>query len=179
MGTVGFQPGFQFGIGSRSALITEIGFPLSGANNNNFDKVRFLRITSEVKLYRQRFAAGRFFSFQLGYLKRSFQDKDSGSFHNIGDTIETGYSSLKIKSPVFFGLVKLGREVVEWNKLFMDCFVGAGVRISPTKYETNGDYIRGPYFTPKDNMGAFIPIPSWKYNKTTIRPHLLLASGSE
>lgn len=139
--------------------------------NEDYQKVKFLRVTTELKYYPKRSLKGRFYSLQLGYVKRNFTDKDSGRYHNPNVMDEIGYSKLEIKSPVFFSSVKWGREVAEWKTVFADCFLGLGIRIIPTEYHSEGAYTIGPWSSPKDNFAWMVPTPSWRYNKTSIRPH--------
>jgi hypothetical protein len=173
---MGLQPGFQFKIGNHFALMNEIAFPIVIApkyQGGNYDKTHFLRASSELKFFRAKSPEGRFTSFQLGYIKRSFIDNDSGWYHHEEDTTLTGYSSLSIKSPVFFCALKMGGEMFQWKKVFMDFFIGIGIRIIPTKYDAEGTYIRGRWNPPREFV-LFAPKPAWEYDKTSITPHFSL-----
>ena len=175
--TMGIQPGFQFKIGNRFALMNEIAIPVVISDNNlrgNYDKTQFFRVASELKLFRAKSPEGRFSSIQFGFIKRRFEDIDSGWYHKGIDTVLTGYSNLVIKSPVFFCNLKIGGEVVEWKKVFMDFFIGVGIRITSTKYDADGAYIFGRWFPPTESFAWLVPGSSWQYNGTVIRPHLSL-----
>lgn len=174
LGYAGLQPGFQFKIGNKLALLTEVGFVLLGDKKSQYDQTKFLKLASELKYYSSHAVPGRFYSLEVGFEKRNFADKDSGSYHNIEAVNRIGYSSLEIRSPLFFADIKWGREINEWRKVFVDVFFGLGVRIASTTYNTDGAYIIGPWDPPKDNFGWFIPASSWEYNKTIIRPHFAI-----
>lgn len=174
---MGLQPGFQFKVGNHIALMNEIAFPIVMASKyrgGNYDKTEFLRVSSELKFFREKSPEGRFSSLQLGYIKRSFIDDDSGWYHSNGDTIVTGYTDLRIKSPVFFCTIKMGGEMIQWKKVFMDFFIGLGIRFIPTKYNAAGSYVKGPWSPPVDSFAWLVPGSSWQYNQTLVRPHLSL-----
>src|SRR5690348_7255575 len=48
---IGLQPGFQFRIGNKHALISEIAFPVIRSGYSDYDKNRFFKIASELKFY--------------------------------------------------------------------------------------------------------------------------------
>ena len=176
-GQIGLQPGFQFKIGDNYSLMTEIGFPVLQAleKSYSFQEVQILKLTTELKYYpKKSLLHGRFYSLQLGYVHRNFIDEDSGTYHNPRTVNVIGYTRLTIKSPICLIALKWGRELVEWKKTFLDCFLGFGIRIIPTKYYTEGTYVVGQWHPPVDNMAAIIPIPAWEYDKTITRPHFSL-----
>ncbi|MGZ3854433.1 MAG: hypothetical protein ACXVBX_16685 [Flavisolibacter sp.] len=173
---MGLQPGFQFRISDHFALMNEVAFPIVISPKHEvgiYNETQFLRASTELKFFRAKSPHGRFTSFQLGYGKRHFVDKDSGWYHNEGDTVLTGYSSLSISSPVFFCDLKMGGEMFQWKKVFMDFFIGVGLRVIPTKYDVEGAYPRGIWTPPKEFL-LFGPDPAWEYNKTIIKPHFSL-----
>jgi len=172
---MGLQPGLQFRISNHFALMSEVAFPIVFTPQHEagiYDQTQFLRATTELKYFRAKSPKGRFTSFQIGYSKRQFVDKDSGWYHDEGDTALTGYSSLSIKSPVFFCTVKMGGEMFQWKKVFMDFFMGLGVRVIPTKYDIEGAYVKGLWTPPKEFV--LVPEPAWNYNKTCMRLHVSL-----
>jgi len=170
---MGLQAGFQFKIRNMFAFMNEIAFPITKASENGgvYQKMQILKFTTDFKYYPKESIQGRFYSLQLGYIQRNFADKDSGIYHNPGAFNETGYSRLTIKSPAYFFALKWGRELVELRKTFLDCFLGMGIRIIPTKYEVEGIYITGQS-EPRDNIAWMVPIPAWEYDKTIVRPHI-------
>lgn len=168
----GIQPGFQFKISDQYAFISEIGIRIGHSKNSDYDKTSFLKFTTELKYFPKHSIPGRFYSLQFGYIKRNFFDNDSGSYHTPGSPDLIGYQSLKIKSPVFFTCFKIGREVVEWKKAFMDVFIGLGLRWIPTEYNAAGAYSLGNYYQPRDIFFSFIPISSWQYDKILLRPQI-------
>ena len=171
---MGLQPGFQFRISDHFALMNEVAFPivLSPKHERDiYDETQFLRASTELKFFRGKSPQGRFTSFQIGYGKRRFVNKDSGWYHGEGDSVLTGYSSLSIKSPVFFCDIKMGGEMFQWKKVFMDFFIGVGLRVMPTKYEVEGAYPRGLWTPPKEFF-LFGPDPAWEFNKTIIKPQV-------
>lgn len=172
---IGLQPGFQFRLNDSWAVITEFSVPVTKSSDkgDNYQKMQLIKLASELKYYPKKLS-DRFYSIQIGYMQRNFIDSDSGKYHNPGAINEIGYSRLTIKSPVYFFAIKCGSEEVQWRKVFLDCFLGVGVRIIPTKYNSEGAYVAGQWDPPVDNIAWMAPIAAWEYDKTCIRPHFTL-----
>ena len=173
---VGLQTGFQFRIKDSWAVLTEVGVPVSKASEkaDNYQQTAMLKLQSELKYYPANRDPDRFYSVQIGYMKRTFTDPDSGTYRYPGAGNVIGYSRLTVKSPVYFFALKWGSEAVEWKKVFLDCFFGLGIRVIPTSYDPVGLYSAGQPRIPIDNLAWMAPTPAWEYNKTCIRPHLTI-----
>ena len=173
---IGILTGLQFRINNSWALLTEYGVPVSKGSKDNdiYKQTQMQRFTSEIKYYPKDREPDRFFSLQAGYLHRKFVDPDSGTYHQPNAPNAIGYSRLTVKSPVYFLAVKWGSEAVDWNRVFLDCFFGIGVRIIPTKYFSEGTYNAGSWGRAIDNIAWMAPVPAWEYDKTCIRPHFTI-----
>jgi hypothetical protein len=172
LSNIGLQAGFQFKVGEDFALLSEVAIPVSKTKGGEYGKTSFYKFDSELKYYLTSFP-DRLISLQIARTGREFYDLDSGSYHPKNTQNLIGYGRLHIKSPVFFTDVKFGREMM-WNKMFLDTFLGFGIRVSHTKYYPEGAYTIGVWQPARDNYGWFAPTPSWKYDKTVVRPHLAL-----
>lgn len=168
VGRIGVQPAFQFKIKNRFALITEGGIPIRGDKDFQYKRTNFFKVATELKYYPVHALPGRFYSLQVGYIHRDFQDTDSGSYYASKTDKRVGYSNLKIKSPVFFTAIKIGREIVEWKRCFADVFLGLGVRVIPTKYQSENTYTIGPWTTPRDGFFELFG-NSWEHDQGQIR----------
>lgn len=148
--SIGIQPGFQFRMGRKFDVLTEGTFAATKKVGNYYDRLNIIKLVSEIKYYPQKAFAGRYFSFQAGYITRKFTANDSGWFFKGTSTI--GYSSARIKSDVSFVSVKLGREINPGKKIFLDVFIGLGARYVCTVYEANDAYAMPDFLDKRDSI---------------------------
>ncbi|HTM93140.1 MAG TPA: DUF3575 domain-containing protein [Flavisolibacter sp.] len=134
----GIQPGFQIKLGKQFGLMSDFGFALSDKGNNRYNEMHFFKLASELKYYSRHSVNGRYFSLQAGYVHREFQANDSGWYWRKDSSDATGYGSALVNSPVFFGAVKLGREMKIGEKFLLDFFLGIGARYIRTTYHVQG-----------------------------------------
>ena len=98
MGTVAIQPGFQFRINEKFALLSEVAIPVSTNPKHDINEVSTFRISTELKLYPKHAIPGRFFALQFGYAYRKYTNLDSGIYNTYSD-VATGYSSAEVRAP--------------------------------------------------------------------------------
>jgi hypothetical protein len=159
MGTIAVQPGFQFRINKKFSLLSEIAIPVAKNTQGDINEFSCYRVSSELKYYRKRSIRGRFIGFQLGFTYRKFADLDSGSYWGQSySKTSTGYSSAKIKSPLYFFNLKFGREIRHWDKLYLDYFLTIGLRFIPTKFDAKGEY---SIYDPYARRGTCMPFSNW------------------
>ncbi len=148
--SIGIQPGFQFRVGNKCDMLTEGTFAATKKVGNYYDRLNIIKLVSEVKYYPQKAFAGRYYSFQAGYISRKFTANDTGWYFK--DTATIGYSSARIRSNVSFVSVKLGREINPGKKIFLDFFIGLGARYVCTVYEANDTYAMPDFLDKRDGI---------------------------
>jgi hypothetical protein len=164
--SAGIQPGFQFRMGRKINLISEAAFS-SAKNNIKYDRINVLKVVSELKYFRDKAFAGSYFSFQAGYISRKFISKDSGVYFK--DTAMVGYRSATIKSPVSFVAIKCGREI-NVHKIFVDFFLGIGVRYVQTSYNSQGPYQISHPRGVRDNIFELLG-QAWEQDRDYLKLH--------
>lgn len=165
--SIGVQPGFQFRMGRRFDVLTE-GAYASTKKAGNYDKLKIIKLVSELKYFPTKPFAGRYYSLQAGYMGRKFTANDTGWYFK--DTTTIGYSSAGIKSNVSFVSLKLGREINPGQKVFLDFFIGLGVRYVQTSYEVSGRYSRMRPGGARDNIFEIIG-NAWEYERNYLKLH--------
>jgi len=166
---IGLQPGFQFQWGKRHSLLTEAGVAWGNRQRGQYQKRQSFKLASELKCYSKR-TSTRYFSWQVGYIQRNFDDRDSGWYFKDS---AIGYSNARIKSPVFFTAIKWGEEIVCGEKYFIDIFFGLGARYVHTAYNAKGTYPYGRLGGPRDNIFELIG-NAWEHENDYWKPHVSL-----
>lgn len=166
----GIQPGIQVKLGKRFGFMSDVGFALSGRGNNQYDEMHFFKLASELKYYSKHSVSGRYFSFQAGYVHREFQANDSGWYWRKDSSDATGYGSAHVNSPVFFGAIKLGRELKIGEKFFLDVFFGIGARYIHTNYDAKNVYTMGRFVDKRDTIFDLAGY-SWEHEGDQVKLH--------
>lgn len=160
-----FQPGLQYTF-NNWAVLGEVGY--MSAKKMDFDRGYWLRTQIEIKRFLSSGDARLYCSFQTGFSARRFVDADSGSYLT-DHLLDTGavYQSAVIYSPDLSFAPKIGLETALGKALFLDAFVGLGVRILFNHYDATGTI---PSTLPhKKEWG---PDAAWEYNQTVSRFHI-------
>jgi hypothetical protein len=166
--SMGIQPGFQFRVGSKFDVLTEGAFASTKRAGSFYDRLKIMKLVSEVKYYPQKAFAGRYFSFQAGCINRKFTANDSGWYFK--DTATLGYSSARIKSNLSFVSIKLGREINTGNRFFLDFFIGLGARYVCTGYEANDVYAIPDFLDKRDSIIEVVGY-SWEDERGVVKLH--------
>jgi hypothetical protein len=127
------QPGFQYSFNSW-ALLAEV--TSLSPEKMGFDGGHWIRTQAEVKKFFSDRSDKWYVSMQTAYNFRQFTDNDSG-FYFTQHIIDTGatYSSAVIHSPVLSFAPKIGIEGSLGKAVFVDAFIGFGVRILFNRYD--------------------------------------------
>lgn len=131
----GLQPGVQYRLSRRSALLAEYAFAFRSRYNGITDE-RHHRLSAEAKWFMsKRNKSSCYLSLQSYYAARRFRDSTTGYFYdkNLPDSTFY-YDEAAVQSPVFVVALKVGREVKLGKKITMDFFMGVGVRRIFTSY---------------------------------------------
>jgi hypothetical protein len=165
--SIGVQPGFQFRMGGNFDVLTEGAFA-STKRAGDYNRLKIIKLVSELKYYSAKPFAGRYYSFQAGYISRRFTESDTGWYFK--DTATIGYSSAGIRSNISFVSLKLGREINPGAKVFLDFFVGLGVRYVQTSYDVSGRYSRMRPGGARDNIFELFG-NAWVYERNYFKLH--------
>jgi hypothetical protein len=159
-----FQPGFQYTF-NNWAVLGEVAY--MSAERMDFDRGHWLRAQAELKRFLNKDDARFYCSFQTAFSARKFIDDDSG-FYFTQKVLDTGaaYSSAVIHSPVLSFAPKIGLEASLGKTVFLDAFIGFGVRILFNRYNAKGVTPTRVYH--KREWG---PDAAWRYNETVTTFH--------
>jgi hypothetical protein len=160
-----FQPGFQYTF-NNWAVLGEVAY--MSAKEMDFDEGHWLRTQLELKRFLTRDVIKFYGSFQTAFSARKFIDADSG-FYFTNHLVDTGatYSSAVIHSPVLSFAPKIGMEASLGKIVFLDFFVGCGVRILFNRYDAQG--VAPTMAFHKREWG---PDAAWKFDQTVATFHL-------
>lgn len=160
-----FQPGFQYTF-NNWAVLGEVAYV--SAERMGFDGGHWLRTQLELKRFWNKDDVRFYCSFQTAFSARRFVDADSGFYFTQG-MLDTGavYSSAVIHSPVLSLAPKIGMETSLGKTVFLDAFIGFGVRILFNRYDA-----RGVTPTRTFHKREWGPDAGWTYNQAVTRFHL-------
>lgn len=160
-----FQPGFQYTFNDW-AVLGEVAY--ISAKKMNFDGGHWLRTQLELKRFLNKSEVRFYCSFQTAFGSRRFVDADSG-FYFTHHLLDTGnkYSSAVIHSPILSFAPKIGFETSLFKPVFLDAFVGCGVRILFNRYDA-----RGVTSTTAFHKREWGPDAAWRYDETVATFHL-------
>jgi hypothetical protein len=166
----GIQPGVQVRLGKRFGLMSDLGVTFSGRGNNQYGKMHFFKLASELKYYPGHSVNGRYFSLQAGYMHREFQANDSGWYWRKDSSNASGYTSARINSPLLFTAVKLGREMKIGERFLLDVFLGIGARYIRTNYDAKNVYTMGRFADKRDTIFDWAGY-SWEHEGNQVKFH--------
>lgn len=165
------QPGVQYTFNERWSILGEVAVPTSHSKDPRFEQIHLIRYGAELRYFAPAFIHHSYYAVQLTYFQRRFIDRDSGSYRDhYYDETSHWYRSTSVHSPVLAFSVQTGREILLGAHIYLDLFVGLGVRGIFTKYKAE-DVRNLQSVRPKDIV-VFSPPPSWKYNSTMVRFHM-------
>lgn len=161
------QPGLQLRL-HRWSLTAQIAFPLYKPADR-YESMQYFRKSLELKRYfRRKRDWEEYLSAEVMYAKRNFTDSNGGTYFKGIYEDRFGYSRAKIHSPVFSGTIKAGAEFVVSKKIFIDAFLGLGVRTIYTRYSNVEGEARQPYGL----LEISGPKSALRYDRTITKPHL-------
>ena len=163
--SVVFQPGFQYSF-SNWALLGEVSHV--SAKKMDFDEGYWTRAQVELKRFLTRKDVKFYCSFQSAYSVRKFVDADSG-FYFTDRQVDSGavYSSAIIHSPVLSFAPKIGAEINLGRTIFIDAFIGLGVRTLFNNYDARN--VTPSIAFHKKEWG---PDAAWRFDQTETRFHV-------
>ena len=134
----GIQPGTQYRINERFALLTEMTIMISRDKDSSFSKMQYVRLKPELRysfLQTSRWI-GDYIGLQLSYSFRNWRDLNGGCFFQGAGNFDTttSYDRAKVSSPVFTASLQSGRLFFIGEKFSVDVFYGMGVRVVHTDY---------------------------------------------
>jgi hypothetical protein len=138
-GQFGIQPGIEYAINSRLAILTEVTFQ-TGKNQHNdsiaLDK-EYLRIKPELRYY----LVGRenrissYVSLQASYTFRSFSNKNAGYYYdNFTHDSVFAFDEAAISSPITTFSFQYGLVLSDGKRMAADLFAGMGLRFINTTF---------------------------------------------
>lgn len=160
-----FQPGFQYTF-NNWAVLGEVAY--MSAKKMDFDDGHWLRTQVELKRFLNKDDVKFYGSFQTAFSARKFVDADTG-FYFTNHLLDTGatYSSAVIHSPVLSFAPKIGMEASLGKAVFLDAFIGFGVRILFNRYDAKD--VTPTMAFHKREWG---PDAAWEFNQTVATFHL-------
>jgi hypothetical protein len=130
---LGLQAGVQYNKG-RWATLAEVAYPLD-KSHADYAVIRFVRLGAEVKYYVHNGQRERgYVSLQSSYSHRKMTDNNGNMFFSKTARQWLQFNSAAVSSPIFSAALKAGVEYALTRRLFLEYFVGAGVRVISTSY---------------------------------------------
>jgi hypothetical protein len=168
----GIQAGLGYTISNKLEILTE--FALSaGSKDPTTGNEKYFRVKPELRYLWMGIKDSRYYTgIQLSYSFRKWEDTAGGIYFEnrfYEDTV-TGYNSAIVKSPVFTLSPQFGRLVRINDKMFIDLFLGLGIRVIHTSYSDADITGKQPYWRPVDKI-LLTPDPAHWVNGTVVRPH--------
>lgn len=165
--SVAVQGGLCFRLGNRLGLLTEAAFPTFYPSNTVYEKIRYWRAAVELRYrYRQKASSRRYLALQTSYLHRSLHDADQAFYYTKTQTFS--YANAVIRSPVLAAALKTGVELQAGKRIFVDAFLGLGLRFIITSYSTQGSLLTS-LEPERQTLLSFDD--AWLYNYTLKRLH--------
>lgn len=165
--SVALQAGLCYRFSSRCNVLLEAAHPTFYPNNTEYEKIRYWRTGLEVQYaYSRRSNLRRYMAVQVSYLFRKLMDEGQAFYYTKTQTFS--YTNATIQSPVLATALKFGVQLPAGKKVFVDAFVGGGLRFIFTSYETVNPLVTS--LEPKKQT-IFKFDDAWLYNYTLKRLH--------
>lgn len=166
----GVQTGVHYYFKEHWSASSELAFPFSKHEDSSQMNSKYLRIAMELKYFKEKYGNENSFYVSVSsfIIRRSFEVQRSGVYYKERDTLSYQYNKAKISSPVFTITPKLGVEI-NLNRIKIDMFAGAGLRVVATSYKN----VQGVSSIPSMKTTCKIfpsPDPAHWFNETLFRP---------
>lgn len=127
--------------------------------------MKYIRWSAEVQCYLRK-VKNMYFSIQINYATRQFEDTSEGYFFKSNKSDVYTYDKTSISSPILKSIFKFGTNFKLSSKFFIDPFVGFGVTSFMTNYYKidNIQKVLRPGI-----LYQFIPYSAHRFDKTIIR----------
>jgi hypothetical protein len=118
----------------RWGALAEVAYPLD-KSHADYATIRFVRLGAEVKYYAHNGQRERgYVSLQSNYSHRQMTDTNGNMFFSKTARQWLQFNRAAVSSPIFSAALKAGVEYAVTRRLFLEYFVGAGVRVISTSY---------------------------------------------
>jgi hypothetical protein len=166
----GVQTGVHYYFKEHWSASSELAFPFSQHEDSSQMNPKYVRISIELKYFKRKHSnkSSSYVSISSFIIRRSFEVQRGGVYYKERDTVSYQYNRAKVSSPVFTITPKLGFEI-NLNRIKIDMFAGAGLRIIATSYKN----VQGVNSVPSIESICKIfpsPDPAHWFNETLFRP---------
>ncbi|MBC7946986.1 MAG: DUF3575 domain-containing protein [Chitinophagaceae bacterium] len=133
----GLQVGAEYRFSDRLSFLTEITKSVGNHSDSSTRNSSYFRIKPEVRyeLPETRRGHRRYIGLQLSYTHRKWKDINGGCY--FGDTVKDSsinFQTASISSPILTASIQYGKLMPITDNLFIDVFMGFGVRTVFTRY---------------------------------------------
>lgn len=168
----GVQPGVEYRINDRLALLAEFAFPVGNSQDSSYGNSTYFRIKPELRytFRKSRFGPDMYGGIQMSFVYRKWDDQNGGCYYEK-DAVNTqmSYDKASISSPIVTSSLQFG-IIYPLGKLHVDFFAGMGARMVLTNYSNVENSVGKPF---NKAICKIIPVPDPAFwmNGTVARFH--------